>query len=287
MMPPPAPGESTRHAVEAILKSIHWYIVYLILTLVSTLVAAALFGVVAFASAGPLSGALPGGTGRSALLTGSALGFTALLGLIALFAFVILVLAWAEWRTGAERLERAAGEYGPGAAAAASAGKASWLYATVIFLVGLITSIAVVVLITIATVARSFGPTARGNPAAITTSAAASLVELAIIVGIVSTVFSFLTYWFATRGLVGGFAPIAPPPILAQARSARTWVLLGAFLSVLDVAGYLLPFGSLLGVVAPLVILVGFWRLRGAYVAWLAAPPRPGAFAAGFPITPT
>lgn len=287
MMPPPAPGESTRQAVEAILKSIHWYVVYLILTLVSTLAAAALLGVVSFTSAGPLSGALPGGTGRSAVLSGSALGFTALLGLIGLFAFVILVLAWAEWRTGAERLARAAGEYGPGAAAAASSGKDSWLYATVIFLVGLVTSITIAVYIVVSEVARSIGSLGRGNPSAISSSAAASVLEVAIVVGIVGTVFSFLTYWFATRGLVGGLAPIAPPPIQAQARSARAVVLLGAVLSVLGVAGYFLPFGSLLGVVAPLVILFGFWRLRGAYVAWLAAPPKPGAFAAGSPIVPT
>ncbi len=129
-------------------------------------------------------------------------------------------------------------------------------------------------------IAGGLGAGTGNNTTAIAKSVANSVVGLAVAVAFASVVFNLLTYWFATSGLVGGLLPIAPEPVKAVATSARSFILVGAVLSVLSVTGFFVPFGSLLGLVSPLVLLYGFWQLRSAYTTWLAAPPRPGGFPA-------
>jgi hypothetical protein len=278
--PASPPGERTRQAVEDLRRAVNWYLVYLVLGLLGALISAAVLGAVSISSAGPLSGSLgAGGSGGLDLSGGDALAVLAVSGLIALAAFIILILSWVTWRTGSKRLAEAAGEYGPEAARAAERGSRDWLYATLIYIFGIVATVVIVFAILFSTIIGNLG-SGSNNTTAVTQSIGATVVSLAVVVAVASVLFTLLTYWFATGSLVGGFLPIAPAPLKAVASSARSYILVGAFLSFLSVVGFFLPFGSLLGLLSPLVIVYGFWQLRSAYTTWLAAPPRPGAMPA-------
>ncbi|MCI4357861.1 MAG: hypothetical protein L3J95_05835 [Thermoplasmata archaeon] len=278
--PQSPPGDRTRRAVEALKNSIDWYLTYLALTVLTALAAAALLSEATFSSAGPLSGAFRSvGRQGPTYSLGYLLAVGALVGLIEVVGIIVLVVAWVKWRTGADRLSSSAGEFGVAAGEAARGAVRSWTYATVLYILGIVATLIVALALVAASISSVLGQGATNRSMAISQAVTASLAEIVVVVGVVSFVFTFLTYWFATGGLVAGLVPIAPGALREKAQGARIVILLGAALTVLGVAGLLVPFGGLLGVVSPLVILYGFWKLRGAYQSWLSAPPQPGIVA--------
>ncbi|MCI4348760.1 MAG: hypothetical protein L3J93_00865 [Thermoplasmata archaeon] len=274
---PGPPGSGTADAVRELRRSITYYEIYLVISILITLVAVALLGSVVFGSAGSLLG--PVSMGRMTVPTpnpGAAIAAAVLSVTFAIAGFIILVLAWSTWLGGSNKLARHAGEFGPQAAEAARRARSDWTVTTALFFVNIIVGVVFVVVL-VFEIVSSLAPVSNT-----TTTTSAPTVDFSQFVGLVvgvvliSALLAFLLYWFATRGLVGGLGGIAPQEIRTEAETARTIILLGAILSVAGAAGYLVPPVRLVALVSPVVLLYGFWRLGGAYDRWLAHPPAPG-----------
>ncbi len=284
------PGEATAHALGEIRRGMRLYQVYLVVGLVGSLALLAwagstgipqFVGVPTLPWVGgaltPTSTAPPTQSGGGPVV--QALELVGLLIVVSEFAFILV--AWLTWRSGVRDLPYAIFEFGADACARARAAaddyRRTLLSVIASLLVGIGLTVAVVVFVVELVVGGYDSAPGPGTPSA------AQLTDfrlefLAVVVGgiVLAGIVGFVMYYFATRSLVRSLEPVARPAQREALASGRRWVLVGGALTPLSLLALIHPLLELVGLLPPVVILLGFSRMLGAYDTFLASPARPG-----------
>jgi hypothetical protein len=283
-IPTDIPRTVTARAVERIRTSVTLYLLAPMLSAIYTLLVTAVVRstgayVAANFGGGPIFGGFVESDSLLITIPGSA---------FVLVSLAVTIGAWVTWSRGIRELADASGEFGgPQVAAARQAQKDyrrtvyTWFGLLVFGIVG--AAVVIIVFLNAIPAGLSSGP-ANATAAA---HAISSAFALLVVVTVVSVVLTVVVYHFATRSLVGAIGTIASPALQARLRHARSVILAGALLGLLADATLVSPTLYVLAAVGPLLLAIGFLRMRFAYSGWLTAdPPPPGAAGSGLlPVT--
>lgn len=284
--PPPPPPGSTRRSIAQIRRGIRWYLGLLITTVVTDLIASTVFwlGSGLVGSPGIGVGFSGYGTGGPPPWYSGVLGVVSLLALVAL---VLLLLAWIEWRGGVKALSESGSEYGPAHTAEARLAETHYTYTLLSIVLGIVVLVVggvALALYSFSQVIRSGLPPSAGGPSV------SPLPEVGILIlGLGAGIVAFLAYYYAGRSLVGVLRSLLAPHEQARLESGRLWLVVAGLLAPLGTIA--LPLGGLplaggLGLVSPLLAIVGMRQILSGYDAWLGPPGGFGPAPAGWPTPP-
>ncbi|MCI4317170.1 MAG: hypothetical protein L3J96_01405 [Thermoplasmata archaeon] len=277
-------GRSTVRAVGEIRRGLHYYRIYLVLSLVASLALAGVTLATGVPQSSGLSissadwygnnsssaaGALGGG-GQAA-----AAGISAVAVLVFVIGFVLLLVAFLAWRGGVKQLEISAVEHGGAHVTEAAAAARDYTRALFLWITELVAGIVAVVLVTFEVISATIKITPAGMTNQVSIDYARLHRELLIgfaAVLLISWVFGFLVYYFASRSIRDSFSSMATPAQRELLGSGRQLVLVGASLTILSALSLVYYPLALLAVVPFFFLIIGFSRLLEAYDSWLAAP---------------
>ncbi|HEV2230943.1 MAG TPA: hypothetical protein VGV64_02215 [Thermoplasmata archaeon] len=273
---PPPPGASAIEAMTRIETSLTYYWVSLLLGGLGAAVSLALVGSLSPGGIGSFGPSLSSHTTPVNALTALAVG--AIAGLFSLIALVFVIIAWLTWRSGVNELAGAALEYGPSEAGIADRARRDVLYVLAIFLTELIVGAGIGVAIFLASFVPQTNLPFNRTPMPVTTiSPPADLPYITAGWTVVAVGLQLTMYFLALRGLSGALTAVRSNTPPAELEADRTFVLVGALLSVFGIL-LLVPsvwYVGALGLLSPLVLLYGFYRIRSRFSAWIRAPVRP------------
>lgn len=277
---PPVPGRA-REALGSIRRGIHLYEVLLLLEVLVALVG----GAYATLRGGTFVGALsPVGGGTSFAPGAAGLVVTLLSGAVGIANFVLLILSWAQWRSGLKTLYREGTDLGAEHEADIGGAHRDYTRAVVFFVLNLVGAAVVAVAVTIFVVGREVAT--RGTLAA---SSLPSLLLPTIVASLaIASVFSTLMYYFAGRSLTGTIRALLPHEARPRVEAGPTWMAVGAIVAApAGIAALYVPGLALASVVAPLVIYYGLRRIGRGYDEGLgAAPSAPPPPPVAWPLPP-
>ncbi|HZY69836.1 MAG TPA: hypothetical protein VFF67_02515 [Thermoplasmata archaeon] len=286
----PNPADERRRALGEIRSSISVYRIAVILLLLVALIDggyAVLTGVVVSGYFGSVSS----GSATTAV-SGSALGLAALGGVLGFAAFIVTLIAWWKWRGGVRRLDDPVVPYGESPWGATGA-KRYYSYTVWTFIISILATIGIViafaaVLLTSLNVHVNPNGTVTQPTQAQIQSAIHSAFGVLIAAVVVAAVLTFLQYYFATTSLVRGARPGAPAGAVAQLEGGQRYVLIGAAVSFVAIAGFVTPYATFAAAIAPVLYLVGYTSILQGYDAVIQAPPAgsPPAAPTGPPSAP-
>lgn len=285
----PAASSDPRHsrtyrAVTRIRDSLSIYLIVPLLEVIGVVIVVA----VVFSTHAYLVGNF-GGSGIGGLVESNSAGISHADEGVGIIGLLLTLIAWWLWRGGVRDLAAASDEYGGEQRTAARQAQRNYSFTVYtwwgLFLFGI--AFAVVLILSILdTVLRDIN---NGESATTAVSNALSnAIALLLVAAVISLVLTVLLYHFATRSLMSSLSAIASPAIRSSLRTGRTLVLLGAVLGILAEGAIVSTDLYILGIVGPLLLVVGFLKLRGAYGDWLRDPPAltpstPVLGAAAFP----
>ena len=294
-MPYPQPGWGYGPSVTGLLgrirDGVRWYVIALILALINAVAGAVFTGFVS----GSFGSSFTSNTKSGALVSGSSAAVVALLLLVGLSQFILIIVAWATWRGGVRPLPAAAAAQGGGYLESAQTAEKNYSRAVWTFVILLLTivvaAIAVAALI-VGSIAHNCAPPAKNlTPCTGTTIVpVGTLLGAQLGIGLVTEVFQFLIYFFATTSLVAALRPLASTTEQERVDRGRFWVLVGAALLPLGLVGLglgalgvVVPGLGFLSVVPAVLILYGMYQIYESYQVWAAAHP-PTAMGGSGPI---
>ena len=280
---------STVHAVGDIRKGMSYYRIYLVLTLVAALLLAgsAVVSNTPQFEGGSIPSSIWNGNNTSQNAPVGSTGTTAfalLAGLAGFVGIIVLLVSWITWRRGVRELAEAGAEYGPVQSAAAEAAERDYSRTVWTFIAAILASIALaiaVVVIALSIVTACLPPATCVSPTAQTLASLRNEIIATILVAtLIGYLFNLLAYHFSSRSLVGSIRSIAGPVGQAALDGGRRMILLGAVLGFVAVLSILYVPLAFLEALPPILLLIGFTRLIGAYDGWLEDPPPSGPNAA-------
>lgn len=254
------------------------------LVLILSIVAAVVYGAASIVSGSPQGLGIPSQynfqAGNSTATTspnGALLGYVALAGLIGLINFILIIISWLRWRDGVRQLVTAAPEYGPTHANEAKEARRDYGYTVWTFILFILTIIVVVGAATVVIASTVVGHIGLNRTAALTAAQASQLrsevLALIVVAVIAGAVYQFIQYLFASRSLKASFFSLASPEQRNLLDRGRTLTLVGAALYFATALELVTPYGALIAILPPLLILLGFTNLLNAYDGWLAGRP--------------
>jgi len=260
----------TYGAVDRIRTSITLYLIIpLLSTIYALLVTAVLLSTNAF-----VVGNFGGGSGFGGLVESDSAAIAIPGELIGLITLVLTIVAWITWRRGVRELAEASGEYGEAQVGAAQQARKDYSYTVytwlATFLFGIVVAV-VVIIVLLDSILHNIN-SGQSNATAAANALGSAVVILAV-VAVISVALTVLLYHFASRSLVGAIGAVSSPTVKATLQRARSFILIGAVLGILDVGVVASRVLYALSVVGTLLVLIGFLMMRSAYSAWLAAPP--------------
>jgi uncharacterized membrane protein len=224
--------------------------------------------------------------------TVGALAGLALFGVVLLVLLIVtlvfLILSFVQWREGLAALESAATvrEADPPLVGQARADHTrTWVLFVLQIVVGIAFAGTVGVLFG---TSKGLGGTTALVPGSPNLSGVPFRLEglvFAIAALAAEAILGVLSYYFAGRSHQRALESTGRADVPRLVRG-RNWMVAGAILGTLGSALSLLtPFGLVVSIAYPILLIVGVSEIHGAYVAWLGGPPV-GAVGAGLPAPP-
>jgi hypothetical protein len=280
----------TYHAVAAIRESMAYFRWSLLLVALAALVAAASAPATGVGNLIGVPGHPPSldnaTVSRLVNQSGGLQAVAVLSGLFAVAGLVLELVAYLKWREGAKTVEGAGWEYGARHLTEARAANRDRRWAFGAFLVQFLVALVVAAVIFDIAFQVAESHVSGGIPLSPDQfSALQSELQGAFFASVIASwLTNLFLYFFASRSLTRTLEGIVPEEQRAILRQGRFAMIFGTGLSLLGLLALYSPYGSLVGVVPPLVVALGVtWVIQG-YDAWLERPPplTPIGYAPGF-----
>ncbi|MCI4332959.1 MAG: hypothetical protein L3K01_04435 [Thermoplasmata archaeon] len=284
-------GPPARELIRKIGDGVRWYLVTLVLSLLSAIGSAVLTGYVVSSAFGLGGSSLPS-AGLSASSTALAIG----LGVLGLLVFVLTIVAWLSWRSGVRQLPAAAMEFGSAYATSAQSalkdyGRTVWSFLSI--LIGTVVfAIVLAAYIVSQAFAHCSGPLQSNNTSCVTSGAStlSNTVGIVLVFGLIVALLQFLQYFFASRSLVDSIRPLVAEPQQQRLDRGRLFMVIGAGLTpvglinaALLLGNHAVPVLGFVGLLTPILLLLGLYQIHEVYVGWNSASPQGGAPSGGYP----
>jgi hypothetical protein len=281
-------GPSVREYLEKIHDGIRWYLATLLLMTFTAIGNVALTGYVVSTSFGTGANGAP-----SAGFASASTGALYLLGAIGFVAFILIIVSWVKWRSGIRPLPEVAMEYGPAYLASAQSAAKDYSRTVWSFLAILIGTVIFAIALAAYFVSQAInhcGPLHANNTSCVTSAVSDVAGSLGIVLafGLVIAIFQFLQYFFASRSLVDSLRPLVDDATKRTLDRGRLLMVVGAGLTPLGLVNAALLIGKdsvpalgLVGLITPVLLLVGLYHIHTGYASWFETASRPPPVGSG------